>query len=74
MREELPPPLPPETRTVGQLVAESIRFYGEHFWPVLALGLPLVAVNQIPPHHHQGLILLAAGTSSFFGIIYAISH
>ena len=26
--EPLPPPLPPETRTVGQLVAETIRLYG----------------------------------------------
>src|SRR5436853_3972317 len=37
--EPLPAPLPPETRTVGQLVAESIRLYGRHFWPTLALGL-----------------------------------
>jgi hypothetical protein len=35
----LPPPLPPETRTVGQLVAESIRLYGSRFWPSLALGI-----------------------------------
>ena len=32
--------LPPETRTVGQLVAESIRFYGANFWRSLALGVP----------------------------------
>lgn len=38
-RETLPPPLPPETRTVGQLVAESLRLYGAHFWPSLALGI-----------------------------------
>jgi hypothetical protein len=35
-----PEPLPPETRTVGQLVAETIRFYGHDFWRSLALGLP----------------------------------
>src|SRR5204862_314342 len=34
----LPPPLPHETRTVGQLVAETVRLYGERFWHVLALG------------------------------------
>src|ERR687886_556703 len=39
-RRELPPPLPPETRTVGQLVAEAVRFYGNRFWPSLALGAP----------------------------------
>jgi hypothetical protein len=38
-RSPLPPPLPPETRTVGQLVAESVRLYGARFWPSLALGI-----------------------------------
>jgi hypothetical protein len=38
-RTELPPPLPPESRTVGQLVAESLRLYGSHFWPSLGLGV-----------------------------------
>jgi hypothetical protein len=37
--ETLPPPLPPESRTVGQLVAESVRLYQRRFWPSLALGL-----------------------------------
>lgn len=39
MAELRPVALPPAERTVGQLVAESIRFYGEHFWPSLGLGL-----------------------------------
>src|SRR3954452_18180314 len=34
-----PPALPPETRTVGQVVAETIRFYGHRFWPSVALGI-----------------------------------
>ena len=38
-RSQLPPPLPPETRTVGQLVAEALRLYGARFWPSLALGI-----------------------------------
>jgi uncharacterized membrane protein len=38
-RDRLPPPLPPETRTVGQLVAEALRLYGARFWPSLALGI-----------------------------------
>ena len=42
-RQTLPPPLPPETRTIGQLVAETVRFYAGHFWRSLALGvLPAV--------------------------------
>jgi hypothetical protein len=36
---QLPPPLPPGKRTIGQLVAETIRFYGRHFWKSLLLGL-----------------------------------
>jgi hypothetical protein len=31
--------LPPETRTVGQLVAEALRLYGSRFWPSLAVGV-----------------------------------
>jgi hypothetical protein len=34
-----PAALPPAQRTVGQVVAESIRIYGEHFKPALLLGL-----------------------------------
>ena len=43
----LPPPLPPETRTVGQLVAESVRLYGRQFWPALVLGVPLAASDLV---------------------------
>ncbi len=45
--EPLPQPLPPATRTVGQLVAESTRFYGNSFWAVLPLGLAVAAINQV---------------------------
>jgi hypothetical protein len=44
---ELPPPLPPEERTVGQLVAESLRLYGRRFWPSLALGIPVAVLNLL---------------------------
>ena len=41
--EPLPPPLPPASRTVGQLVAESLHVYGAHFPVGLAIGvLPAV--------------------------------
>jgi hypothetical protein len=43
----LPPPLPPAERTVGQLVAESIRLYGRRFWPSLALGIGPAALNVL---------------------------
>jgi hypothetical protein len=48
---ELPPPLPPEERTVGQLIAESIRAYGQSFWRCLPLGLPLAVADQFSVHH-----------------------
>ena len=41
--QPLPPPLAPEDRTVGQLVAETIRFYQHHFWRTLPLGLSVAA-------------------------------
>src|SRR6266513_2804376 len=42
-----PPPLPPETRTVGQLVAETIRLYGSRFWRSLALGIAPAAAGLV---------------------------
>jgi hypothetical protein len=61
---ELPPPLPPQTRTVGQLVAEAIRFYGSRFWPSLALGIPpallVVAGAPLPNRQRILLVLVAA--------------
>jgi len=44
---ELPAPLPPEQRTVGQLIAETIRAYGNAFWRALPLGLPLAVADQL---------------------------
>ena len=44
---ELPAALPPAERTVGQLVAETIRAYGHDFWRALPLGLPLALTDQV---------------------------
>jgi hypothetical protein len=44
---ELPPPLPPETRTVGQLVAETIRLYGRVVFRALPLGVVVALANQL---------------------------
>jgi hypothetical protein len=38
--EPRPAALPPQTRTVGQVIAESIRIYGENFLRCLAIGVP----------------------------------
>ena len=45
--KELPAPLPPETRTVGQVVAEAIRLYGRRVRLALPLGLPLAAADTL---------------------------
>jgi hypothetical protein len=55
-----PVALPPAERTIGQLVAESIRFYGDHFWPCLALGLAPAAVAVVFKNvSHETQLLLA---------------
>jgi hypothetical protein len=69
----LPPPLPPETRTVGQLVAETLKLYGDNLWPSLALGISLMVINQITAGREtavQVLVLAAASplmAASFTG-------
>ena len=73
MREPLPPPLPPETRTVGQLVAESIRLYGRRFWLALPLGLSVAALEQVLIEFDSAvrLLLLALGGGTILAASYA---
>ena len=75
-RTQLPPPLPPETRTVGQLVAEALRLYGGRFWPSLALGIGpaligVAAAELADPA--RAAVVLAAGplvlSASYAGAI-----
>jgi hypothetical protein len=47
MAEPRPAALPPAERTIGQLVAESIRFYGDHFWGSVRLGLAPAALAVV---------------------------
>ena len=47
MAESRPVALPPAERTVGQLVAETVRFYGDHFWAVLLLGVPFLLLDVL---------------------------
>jgi hypothetical protein len=61
-KEPLPPPLPPETRTVGQLVAETLKLYGDNLWKSLALGTSLTLITQVTAGRTtlvQALILAA---------------
>ncbi len=63
-KEALPPPLPPETRTVGQVVAETLKLYGRRFWPSFALGVPIGVFGALLPALHgrtQEVVSLAVG-------------
>jgi hypothetical protein len=57
-------PLPAAERTVGQLVAESIRLYGRNFARALPLGVIVAAINQLTVGVNRfvavGVLLLAA--------------
>ena len=68
----LPPPLPPATRTVGQLVAESIRLYGSSIWHALPTGLPIAVADTLAHErtvNERIVILLVA--APFLTLAYA---
>ena len=47
-----PQALPPAERTVGQVVAESIKLYGASFFPSLALGIPAAVIVALAAWVH----------------------
>jgi hypothetical protein len=57
--ESRPEALPPEDRTVGQLVAESVRLYGDAFVRCLVIGVPPAALAFVTAHisRQAGFIL-----------------
>jgi hypothetical protein len=74
--QALPPPLPPETRTVGQVVAETVNLYRRRFWPSLALGLgpaaAAVGLTVIDGWWALAFVLTAAAllmTASYLGAV-----
>jgi hypothetical protein len=69
--EPRPAALPPGERTVGQLVAESVRFYGENFVRCLVLGVPpaLLAVVTANVSRRVGLIL----APTVYGALLSVS-
>lgn len=71
---ELPLPLPPEERTVGQLVAETIRLYGRRFWLALPLGLSVALLEQVLvefPSRVARLVALGTGGALVLTLSYA---
>ena len=62
----------PETRTVGQLVADTIRLYGERFWRVLPLGLSVAVVDQLFQNlSREGWVLLMVTVG---GLLMTVSY
>ena len=61
--EPRPAALPPERRTVGQVVAESIHLYGERFLPSLALGIGPAVIAVTTVHVSRTVWLVLAPTA-----------
>ena len=60
--EPRPAALPPEERTVGQLVAESIHAYGARFFACLGLGVGPAAIAVLTVHVSRTVWLILAPT------------
>jgi hypothetical protein len=71
MAEPRPAALPPAERTIGQLVAESIRFYGEHFRACLALGLAPALLAVISANVSRATLVVLSPT--LFGALLSAS-
>jgi hypothetical protein len=72
---ELPPPLPPEQRTIGQLVAEAIRLYGARFLHALPLGVVVAGVNLLAvgqPRPVAVVVLAVAAPAFTLAYAYAV--
>ena len=68
----MPPPLPPVSRTVGQVIAEAIKLYQGHFFAALGLGLPVAVVDQvIASESVVERVALLAAASPVFSLAYA---
>jgi MFS family permease len=67
-----PVALPPAQRTVGQLVAESVRFYGDHFRRCLWIGVAPAALAVLTPHVSRTLGAILAPT--VYGALLSASY
>jgi hypothetical protein len=71
-QQAVPQPLPPETRTVGQLLAETIKVYGQHFVRALPLGLVVAVSDQLALERTLWeAIAIYLAASPFFTLAYA---
>ena len=71
-RRPLPPPLPPVSRTVGQVVAQAIELYQRNFFRALVLGVPIAVVDQLVADlSYAGRAAALVAASPFFSLAYA---
>jgi hypothetical protein len=70
-----PEALPPERRTVGQLVAESMRVYGRRVWPSLAIGMPPAALSIAAARlaRDEWLVVVATLGSVLLTVSYVVA-
>lgn len=75
-----PPPLPPATRTVGQLVAETIKLYGAHWRAALLIGVPAALLSTAATGFDRSRTLeivplagAVAATASYVGACAVVS-
>jgi hypothetical protein len=67
----LPDTLPPETRTIGQDVAEALRLYGKRFWYALPLGLVVAVADQISQDRSiEVRVLVLCAAAPFLALAY----
>jgi hypothetical protein len=56
------PAVPPAERMIGQLVADTLRFYGNHFWGSVALGAgPAIVVAVASQFERSAAVAVSAG-------------
>jgi len=68
-----PPALSPVSRTVGQLVAETLQAYGQHFWVALPLGLVVAVADQASfGLDLAGRIVVLLVAAPFFSAAFAV--
>jgi hypothetical protein len=70
--EAHPAALPPAERTVGQLVAESIRFYQQRFKPMLLLGVVPAALAVVTANVSRDVSLVLAPT--VYGALLSVAY
>ena len=74
--EPRPAALPPAERTVGQLVAESIRLYGDRFFASVVLGVPAAVIvglgSWLSGWVQVALVLAVGGVLCSAALVFAV--